>query len=252
MTSDVTTIGTGDHTVICLPGWFGSAQGWGLLPQVVDVGTFTYLFPDIRGYGARKDEAGDHTMAEVAEDTVALADARGVETFSLLGHSMGGKAAAYTQLLVPHRVRSVVGVNPVPPATVPMDDDTHGLFFGAADDPVRRRAIIDLTTGNRHSDAWLARMVDQSLATSDRDAFAGYVYSWVNDDFSGRLDRPDVPLLVIAGAADPALSTQVMEQTWMQWYPNATLVTLPEAGHYPMFETPVALATTVESFLAQH
>jgi pimeloyl-ACP methyl ester carboxylesterase len=40
-----------------------------------------------------------------------------------------------------------------------------------------------------------------------------------------------------------------MEQTVLAHYPNAVLEVLPNAGHYAMYETPVALLTSVERFL---
>jgi pimeloyl-ACP methyl ester carboxylesterase len=50
-----------------------------------------------------------------------------------------------------------------------------------------------------------------------------------------------VPVKVIVGEHDPALSAVVMEQTYLALYPNAELEVLANAGHYPMFETPVSL-----------
>jgi pimeloyl-ACP methyl ester carboxylesterase len=41
----------------------------------------------------------------------------------------------------------------------------------------------------------------------------------------------------------------VMKQTWLVFFPGAELAVLSNAGHYPMFETPVALATSIEEFL---
>lgn len=249
---DTKTVGSGNHVVLCIHGWYGSAEGWGLLPEVADDKAFTWVFPDIRGYGARRGETGAFTMEEIAEDTLALADRLGAQRFSVLGHSMGGKAAAWLQHIAADRVRSLVGVNPVPPAPTPLDEQGQGLFFGAADEPGNRRTIIDITTGNRHGDAWLDRMVDFSTSTSDRDAFAGYAESWITGDFHDQLGEPDVATLVVVGETDPALSAEVMEQTWLQWYPNAQLVTLPACGHYPMFEAPLALLDVVEPFLHEH
>lgn len=248
--AEVKSVGSGNHVVLCLHGWFGSAEGWGMLPDVVDGDAFRYVFPDLRGYGSRIEDSGDFTMAEVAGDAIALADDLGVERFSVLGHSMGGKAAAYAQLLAPARVRAVVGVNPVPPATVPLDADGETLFFGAADSADKRRTIIDFTTGNRRPATWLAQMTESSMATAARDAFAGYGESWIKDDFHERVVGCEVPALIIAGAHDPALSAETMEQTWLVWYPNARLVTLPDAGHYPMYESPLTLVAEVESFLS--
>jgi pimeloyl-ACP methyl ester carboxylesterase len=54
---------------------------------------------------------------------------------------------------------------------------------------------------------------------------------------------------VIVGENDPALGEAAMKGTFMEWYPNAELEVFGNAGHYPMFETPVALATSVERFL---
>jgi pimeloyl-ACP methyl ester carboxylesterase len=54
---------------------------------------------------------------------------------------------------------------------------------------------------------------------------------------------------VYAGAHDPGLNAAFMQQTWLRWYPNARLEVIPNAGHYPMNETPVALATSMEAFL---
>jgi pimeloyl-ACP methyl ester carboxylesterase len=42
-----------------------------------------------------------------------------------------------------------------------------------------------------------------------------------------------------------------MEQAWLEPYPNSELQVLPGSGHYPMFETPVALAASIEEFLAR-
>jgi pimeloyl-ACP methyl ester carboxylesterase len=251
MASSHVTVGSGEHHVLALHGWFGSARGWGSLPGYLDTSAYTYVFMDYRGYGERQQVSGDFTMAEAAADALTLADELGWDQFSLIGHSMGGKAIHQVLLQAPDRVRKLVAVNPVPATEVPMDEDSWGLFSGAAENAGNRAAIIDFTTGNRLTKTFINQVVQHSLDQSTVPAFAAYLRSWAKDDFSAAL-KPDhgTEVKVIVGATDPALSAAVMEQTWLVFFPGAELEVLPNAGHYPMFETPVALATSIEEFLA--
>jgi len=57
-------VGSGDHRVLAMHGWFGSALGWGHLPEYLNTADFTDAFTDMRGYGSRKGEPGRYTMAE--------------------------------------------------------------------------------------------------------------------------------------------------------------------------------------------
>jgi len=107
------TIGSGDHHVLAVHGWFGSARGWGSLPDYLDGSRFTYAFMDLRGYGDRQQVGGEFTMAEAAADALALADELGWDRFSVIGHSMGGKAAHQILLQAPERVRKLVGLSAV-------------------------------------------------------------------------------------------------------------------------------------------
>ena len=59
------------------------------------------------------------------------------------------------------------------------------------------------------------------------------------------------PVKVIVGVNDSALSADVMEQTWLVFFPEAEMTILPDSGHYPMFESPVSLATSIEEFLGR-
>ena len=119
MASSHVTVGSGDHRVLALHGWFGSARGWGSLPDYLDGSAYTYVFMDLRGYGGRQQVAGDFTMQEAAADGLALADELGWDRFSVIGHSMSGQAIQHVLLQAPGRVRRLVALNPVPATGVP-------------------------------------------------------------------------------------------------------------------------------------
>jgi pimeloyl-ACP methyl ester carboxylesterase len=245
------TVGSGEHHVLAVHGWFGSARGWGSLPWYLDTGSYTYAFMDLRGYGDRKEVSGEYTMAEVAADALALAGELGWDRFSLVGHSLGGKVIQQVLVQAPDRVRRLVGVNPLPATEVPFDEQGWALFSSAASDPASRAAIIDFTTGNRHTRTFISHVVQHSLDHSTVEAFGAYLPAWAKTGFAQQVQGREVPVKVIVGEHDPALSADVMKQTWLALYPNAEMDVLTNAGHYPMFETPVALATSIEEFLGR-
>jgi len=252
VTSSFVSIGSGEHHVLAVHGWFGSSRGWGSLPEYLDRSGYTYAFMDLRGYGGRKHVTGEFTIAEAAADTVALADELGWDQFSVIGHSMGGKIAHQVLLQAPDRVRKLVGLNPVPATAVPMDEQGWALFSGAAGNAGNRAAIIDFVTGSKLTKTFINQVVRHSEENSTVEAFAAYLLAWAKTDFSDQVKTDaSTPVKVIVGVNDPAMSADVMEQTWLAFFPNGEMTILPDAGHYPMFESPVSLATSIEEFLGR-
>ena len=191
-------------------------------------------------------------MDEAAADALAVADDLGWDRFSLIGHSMGAKFAHRVLLQAPDRVRKLVGLNPVPAGEVPFDEQGWALFSGAPAQPGNRAAIIDFATGNKLTKTFINHVVRHSLDNSTAEAFAGYLQAWAKSDFSAQAKVDTAtPVKLIVGVNDPDLSADVMEQTWRVFFPDAELTILPDAGHYPMFECPVSLATSIEEFLGR-
>jgi len=242
-------VGTGPHKVLVLHGWFGDSHAFAPIESALTRSDFTYAFLDCRGYGGMRDVHGAFTMDEIAADALTLAEHLGFAQFSIVGHSMGAMAAQRVLARAPDRVRKLVALTPVPASGLPFDADGWTLFSGAADNPHNRFAIIDYTTGNRLSAAWITSVVDYSLTHASRDAIDRYLTAWAKTDFSGEIRGMSHPVKVIVGEHDPALNAAVMQATFLDHYPACELEVMANAGHYPMHETPVALATSIESFL---
>src|SRR5271156_359512 len=85
------TLGSGDHHVVAVHGWFGSARGWGSLPHLPDWSAYPPAFMTLRGYGDRMDVPGEYSIEEAAADAIIVADDLGWDRFSIVGHSMGAK-----------------------------------------------------------------------------------------------------------------------------------------------------------------
>lgn len=246
------TIGTGKEGVIVLEGWFGDCSAFDPVMSFLDQETFTYAFMDYRGYGKSRNLEGNHTMQEIAQDAFDLASHLDWEKFHVIGHSMGGMAMMRMAANNLKRIKSGVALCAVPPSGVPMDEDTQSLFSGAIDNDNNRRTIIHYTTGNRLCDRWVNWRVEESRATTSNDAFADYLTAWTKTDFLDDTMGLEFPLMVCTGEHDMALGPEVMKETYMKWYPQATLEVIANAGHYPMHETPVYMVTLVEQFIRQH
>jgi len=243
------TLGGGEHNVLMLHGWFGDETSFAPMQDALSLGEFTYAAMAYRGYGASRQQRGEYSMAEIAADALDLVDALEWDSFSLVGHSMGGMAAQRVLADAPRRVRKIVAIAPVPASGVPFDPDTWMLFDGAAKSLDNRRAIIDFSTGGRLSRSWIDRIARHSAEGATIEAFAAYLQSWAKTDFSAAIKGNSVPIKVIVGEHDRALTAEIMRATYLASYPNAELEVMANAGHYPMNETPVALATSIEAFL---
>ncbi len=71
--------------------------------------SFTLYLPDARGHGRTRWDVADGFRADwLVDDVVAFVDALGLETFHLLGYSMGGMTALGMATRAPERLRTLV------------------------------------------------------------------------------------------------------------------------------------------------
>lgn len=241
-------VGTGAHPVLVLHGWFGDAHAFEPIEQWLSGEQFTYVFMDCRGYGGMRDVRGNYTIDEIASDALTLADALGIETFSLIGHSMGGMAIERVAVLAPDRVRALVAIAPVPCGGIAYEPPTRQLLEAAAGSASIRRGIIDRSTGGRLPAPWLDWKVQYSMECAAPKAFAAYFPAWADTNFSSEISGRH-PVKVLIGEHDPVFNAALMGRTCLVRYPHASVEVIANAGHYPMNETPLALVAAIERFL---
>jgi len=245
-------LGKGLEKVIVLHGWLADHTVFEPMFTALDTEKFSYAFIDCRGFGLSRKIEGQHTIAEIGRDALDLASHYGWDRFHLIGHSMGGKAIQWIMAKATERVKSGIAVTPAPACELPFEREILAIFESAADIPKNRGIIIMQSTGNRHSGAWERSMIEKSLFTTTRDAFADYFNAWSKTNFVSDVLGLRTPLKVLVGEHDPHLTAEFMRQTIMKWFTNAELEVLRNAGHYPMLEIPINLATICEAFMGLH
>lgn len=243
--------GHGAHKVLGLHGWFGDADTFSALEQSLDPDHFECAWLAHRGYGRSSHITGRYDMHEMAEDALAVADRLEWPRFSIIGHSMGGKAAQLLAAGNNKRVRTLTCISSVSADPVPFDADTRALFERATEDEDVRRLIIGISVANRLSPIWVERLAALSVARSRRDAFAAYFKSWADEDLSSTIDRLEVPTLVLVGAHDPIITASYSEAGFGQRFSVLTVKTLENSGHYAMDEVPLALGAELLAHLQE-
>lgn len=242
--------GRGPLKAIALHGLFDTGQGFQPMLAGLDPERWSIALPDLRGYGGSADAAGPFDMATAASDALEIADQLGWARFSVIGHSMCGKAALRLAADAPDRVHRVVGIAPVWAGAVPFDPDSLAFFRSSVDSVEARQAIITQSTGSRLPAFWLHSLAQISFAESRKPAYGGYLESFAFDDFEKQAVGLNHDVLVIVGAQD-VFTTEMARTHWIPKLRHAELVVLQDCGHWPMQEVPVYTAALIETFLSK-
>ncbi len=84
-------VGEQGPALICLHGLYGYGRNWNSLARQLSKNYQVFL-PDLRNHGKSFHDS-DWTYPAMAKDIADLAEQLGLSSFSLLGHSMGGKVS---------------------------------------------------------------------------------------------------------------------------------------------------------------
>jgi pimeloyl-ACP methyl ester carboxylesterase len=251
--------GAGPEKVMVLHSWMGDARSFDAMKPYLDTEVFTYVFADLRGYGESRDIPGAYTAEEVGADAIRLADRLGWDRFHVVGHSMSGMVVQRIIIddwnRTARRIKSAVAITPVSADGFPADEATRQFLWDLIHNEDLTGQGISGLTGQRLLPRWSKLMARYNLDTSNADAMRAYYRMWMETDFSAAAAaaKPETPLRVIGGRQDlPGFSEAKYRETFMAWYPKADLQFITDAGHFPMYETPVYLATLVESHLHAH
>jgi pimeloyl-ACP methyl ester carboxylesterase len=216
---------------------------------------------DHRGHGDsdHPDDPAAYSLDRLAADALAVADALGLETFRLLGHSMGGMVSRRVLLRRPDRVEAHVLMDTSPGPPPGMDSGIVELGAGIAMDA----GVAEL---KRVMDAFdplgtpsYRRMLAESPGYADYaewkwSRLSGVMYATMlleidrQPDELARLREVSVRTLVVVGEEDATFVGVSHEVAGA--IAGADLAVIPNAGHSPQLENPAAWRAVVDGFLA--
>jgi proline iminopeptidase len=258
---------------ILLHGGPGSNMN-GVWPDLQPLGAVrTVTMYDQRGGGRSQliKDADRLTAAHHVRDLEALRAALGLQRVALIGESWGSGLSILYAAAHPERVERLVLIGPMPPNRAMLerrlDESDSAMGMRRRLDEVRRAMPLSadpIATCREFFSLYLKQffvtpdgMTRRRGSSCDGPAEGVRNYFVVNDatfaslgnwDFRPTLQRLAMPSLVIEGEQSIS-STVESARLFAQALPNATLVLVPGAGHYPQVEQPKLFFDAVSRFL---
>ncbi|MEO7334944.1 MAG: 3-oxoadipate enol-lactonase [Caldimonas sp.] len=209
---------------------------------------------DHRGHGGSAVEPGPYSMDDLVDDAARLVREWDCGPVVWVGLSMGGMVGQGLAIRHPALVRGLVLANTA--ARYPREaramwseriDKVEQGGLSAIADMVMERYFH---AGFRATQAGTVDHYRRSLLATDPNGYVACSHAVAAVDWLERLDRIDVPTLVIAGAED--VGTPVaMAEAMVQRIPGAELAVIADAAHLSTVEQPVEFAQHVERLLAR-
>ena len=195
-----------------------------------------FVAPDLRGRACSRDITGPWAIGQHATDLIAVADAYRLDSFRILGHSMGAFVAAMAAVRHPDRIERVVLVDGGVAFPAPPDADVDALLTAIIGPAMTR---LSMTFSDR--DAYQAFMlgnpaVAETVALGPEAAadLAGYLDHDLLTGEDGRLRSSCVldAIRVDGGAVvlEPAVLDAVQELTVpgaLLWAPRGLMNQVP-------------------------
>jgi pimeloyl-ACP methyl ester carboxylesterase len=268
--------------ILFLHGFPESHRTW--RHQLADLGRdFRVIAPDQRGFGAsdRPEGVEQYETDKIVADVAALADALGIDGFTLVGHDWGGAAAWLAALTHPKRVRRLVIVNAPHPLVFQkslIEDEAQraaSQYMNAFRNPAMEAGIEAMGIETFYEKTFGSHADLSAIPEEEKQAYLhdwsqpGALTAMLNWYRASKIVVPApgedakaplwthapfphlaMPTLVVWGLKDKAL-LPVQLGGLHDLVDDLRVVTSPSAGHFIPWEEPETVTGAIRDFVAE-
>jgi pimeloyl-ACP methyl ester carboxylesterase len=205
------------------------------------------IAPSHPGFGHSERPAGITTVDDLAYLYLDMMDELDLRDTVVVGISLGAWIAAAIAVKSTVRMARLVLCNPV--GIKVGDRETRDILdiFAMLEGEFLEKAFADPVAGRRD----YRTITDDEVRVVARNREAAALYAWSpymhDPKLKGRLHRIRIPTLVLWGTAD-RLIDEAYGRAFAAAVPDATFVTIADAGHFPHIEQPQTFAAHVLAF----
>jgi len=242
--------------LLLIAGLGAPAAAWGPFPLLLEQQGYQVIVAENRDAGRSSlCEGIDYTIADMADDAVAILDDVGVEKAYVLGISMGGMIAQELALGHPSRVNRLMLISTSP-----------GSSEGIPPSPEVVLELLSEMTLEEESESWMNRVAGltgpsfiqadpelvQLMASAEVEpihpaAYERQLQAILGFDSWDRLLSLQIPTMVVHGEADP-LVPFANGLKLAGRIPRAELIALPGVGHLAPLEAPIEVLSAIFDF----
>ena len=207
---------------------------------------------DERGHGQTKTSPDPFTYWDSADDLFGLLDHLGIDRAVLAGMSQGGFLSMRAALTAPERVRALILIDSQPGPENPDTLEGYNQMIAAWTAPGGPpQEIVDtvgaIILGAEFDDpSWMEAARNMEPDTVNQI----YATLTTRDDITDRIGEIEVPVLVVHGDNDVAISVDVA-RSYVTSFPNGEIVEIEGAGHASNLSHPEPVNAAIGDFLAR-
>ena len=250
-------IGEGQPLII-LHGLYGSSDNWLPIAKML-ADYFTVYIPDLRNHG-KSFHSDTHTYEAITNDIYLLIQKEKIQKTSILGHSMGGKAAVFCAKYFPELINKIV-VADISPFPYNLNENSIDHYY-----ILSSLQKINLTNCSKYAD-----IEKELLIFFDDERLRNFLQKNVKKERDGKMkwlinlpvlvnslseifkgidnnDKIEIPFLFIKGENSNYISKNDEKQI-NDVFLNYKIETISNAGHWLHAEQPEKFISIVKKWL---
>ncbi len=243
------TCGTGDKPVLFIHGNLASSLWWEKTLSLMRARYRGYAL-DLPGSGKSPETGKRHTLECLTGFVHDFVSSLNLESFYLVGHSMGAGIAQLFTITWPEHVKKLVLVD-----SIPMDG-FHGLLrrgekwlHSLMEDRSLLEKAIQTVMPHCNDGKFFKEIIESAQGASEQ-VFVEQPVTMHEADWSDRIHKIDCPTLFIRGKDDTFIPKAGSERN-AKAIKNCRLIYLDSCGHSPMVEIPEEFSEILFAFLEE-
>ncbi len=233
--------GAGGIAFLFLHYWGGSSRTWERVIAELEADA-RCVAVDQRGWGGSEALDGRYGLDAMADDVEDVVAALGLTQYVLVGHSMGGKVAQVVAARGVAPPAGLVLVAPAPPDAMPVPADQRAAMLASYDSRDGVEQAISVLAGRELDDDQREQVIADTLAGAP-----GAKREWTERGMTAAVGRRlrdyTGPVRVVVGELDRVERPEALRAAFATVLPQATVETVPGAGHLLPVEVPGRIAS---------